>query len=308
MKLLPDGAWPVMLTPFHEDLSVDWEALDAYTDWLVELGSAGLFAVALSGEMFDLTEDERLAIVRRVVDQVDGRVPVVASIVAEGPPDSHARAASRLADTGVDAVVLIASLLLAEDAGEGALHTSIEHILEANPGVMFGIYECPLPYHRILTTDTVAWIAQSGRFLFFKETSHDVAVMAERVQASSGTPMKVFNAGIENLVESLAVGVAGLSGWVVNVYPDLVASLCSLAGGLHGPQARVLQDALDGAERQMADTYPNSAKYLVARRSAVPMLPVSRWRSTALDSTALDAVATAMAELGEGIRSDEQVR
>ena len=38
---LPDGAWPVMLTPFHEDRSIDWDGLDAYTDWLIELGSAG---------------------------------------------------------------------------------------------------------------------------------------------------------------------------------------------------------------------------------------------------------------------------
>ena len=42
---LPTGAWPVMLTPFNENRSIDWDALDAYTDWLIELGSAGLFAV-----------------------------------------------------------------------------------------------------------------------------------------------------------------------------------------------------------------------------------------------------------------------
>ena len=49
MPDLPDGAWPVMLTPFAADLSVDWDVLDRYTDWLIAHDAAGLFPVALSG-------------------------------------------------------------------------------------------------------------------------------------------------------------------------------------------------------------------------------------------------------------------
>ena len=68
----PRGAWPVMLTPFHDDLSIDLEALDRYTDWLVEQGAAGLFPVALSGEMYDLTEEERLLVAGEQVHTESG--------------------------------------------------------------------------------------------------------------------------------------------------------------------------------------------------------------------------------------------
>ena len=40
-----------------------------------------------------------------------------------------------------------------------------------SPGVPLGIYECPAPYHRLLTPEMLAFCAGSGRFLFIKDTS-----------------------------------------------------------------------------------------------------------------------------------------
>jgi 4-hydroxy-tetrahydrodipicolinate synthase len=289
---LPDGAWPVMLTPFTADLQIDWDALDAYTDWLIEQGSAGLFPVALSGEMYELSEEERLAIARRVVERAAGRVPVIASVVESGSAELYAEAAARVAATGVDAVILIASMILGEDEDESGLAAKIRTVLDANEGVFFGIYECPLPYHRILSTDSVKWMAETGRFLFFKETSHDVALMGERVLVSEGTPMKVYNAGIETLVDSLAVGVSGLSGWVVNVYPERVAWLCANSTSMDYPEALEAQGALDRIERGMGPTYPNSAKYLLAQRG-LDFAQNTRWNAKAIDEAQLQALAAA---------------
>ena len=284
VKTLPDGAWPVMLTPFHEDLTVDGAALDEYVDWLIDQGSAGLFPVALSGEMYQLSEEERLAVARRVVARAAGRVPVIASVVDFGSAGEVAASATRLAATGVDAVVLIASVLLAEGDDEQVLREKVAAVIAADPGIALGMYECPLPNHRILSTDTVRWLAETGRFVFFKETSHDVDLMADRVNASSGTPMKIYNAGIETLVESLAVGVSGLSGWVVNVYPEQVAWLCRRALEIEWEAALDAQAALDRIERGMGPTYPNSAKYLIQSRSGLVFPARSRWNATPIDT------------------------
>jgi 4-hydroxy-tetrahydrodipicolinate synthase len=288
---LPDGAWPVMLLPLLDDSSIDWSTLDDYTDWLIEHGSAGLFPVALSGEMYNLSAPERLRVARRVVERSAGRVPVIASVVESGPAAVHARAATELAATGVDAVVLIASMILDEGGEESELIAKVEVILAVNPEVNFGIYECPLPYHRILSTETVRWLAETGRFVFFKETSHDVALMSERVRAAVGTPMKVYNAGIETLVDSLLIGVSGLSGWVVNVHPEKVAWLCANAGVIDYTAAKLAEDALDRVERGMGPTYPNSAKYLVDSRSRLGMNVISRWHSSSIDEPQLESIA-----------------
>ena len=301
IDVLPDGAWPVMLTPFlagsGAELVVDDAALDAYTDWLIEHGSAGLFPVALSGEMFELTEEVRLSIARRVVARSAGRVPVIASVAEAGTAESIAAEVAKVAETGVDAVVLIAALLMEESEDESGLQAKLRVILDLNPGVTFGIYECPLPYHRILSTEAVAWIAQTGRFTFFKETSHSVELMADRVAVSAGTPMKVYNAGIESLVESLAVGVSGLSGWVVNVYPEYVAWIVANATGADDAEALAVQAALDAVERGMGPTYPNSAKHLLAQRSALTFPAISRWRSLPINEAELDALTGGVAAL-----------
>ena len=110
-QLLPQGVWPVMLTPFRLDRSIDWDGLACLTDYYVQSGAAGLFACAGSSEPFDLTDEEKLALVTAVVKQVDGRVVVVGGGLAVGPLEARADFVRRMAETGVDAVILAASLL-----------------------------------------------------------------------------------------------------------------------------------------------------------------------------------------------------
>ncbi|MRG60377.1 dihydrodipicolinate synthase family protein [Agromyces sp. CFH 90414] len=298
------GPYPVMLTPYAEDGTVDFDALDRYTDWLIEHGSGGLFPVALSGEMYDLSDEERLAVAARVVARAAGRVPVAAAAVAAGGADDTAAAVGRMAATEVDVVVLVTSVALAEGDDERMLRTAVDRALAAVPGVAFGIYECPLPYHRLLSDDTVAWLAATGRFTFFKETSHDVDRMAERVRRAIGTPMRIYNAGIENLAESVAVGVTGMSGWIANVYPDAVAELTALAEaeGLT-PRVLELQRALTEAEQRMGPTYPSSAKRLVRLRSGIAFGDSSRWRPAPVDGAELERVLAEADAAIAGVRA-----
>ncbi|WP_395245534.1 dihydrodipicolinate synthase family protein [Agromyces sp. MMS24-K17] len=275
----PTGVWPVMLTPFDADGRVDLAVLDRYTDWLIDQGAAGLFPVALSGEMYELTPLERLLVAERVVHRAAGRVPVAAAIASAGTDEEVADAVGRLAATGVDIVVLVASVALAEGEPDQRLLDLVDVVAAANPDVALGVYECPMPYHRVLRDETVGALAETGRFAFFKETSHDVGRMATRVWFAEGTPLRVFDAGIETLAQSVAAGTAGLSGWIANVHPDAVARLIDLvrAEGA-SPRALALQAALGAAEQAMGPTYPASAKVLVDLRSGIGFAPRSRWR------------------------------
>ena len=70
---------PVMLTPLNSNGSVDFDGLAQLTEFYISTGSTGLFTNCLSGEMFELNEEERLEVTKAVVDQVNGRQPVVAT-------------------------------------------------------------------------------------------------------------------------------------------------------------------------------------------------------------------------------------
>lgn len=107
--------------------------------------------------------------------------------------------------------------------------------------------------------------------------------MAERVRVAAPHGLRVFNAGIENYVQSLQVGVSGLSGWVVNVAPDLVARIGELVASGQVVEALALQSRLEVVEKEMGATYPASAKAIVDARSDAGLGLRSRWRPAEVD-------------------------
>lgn len=157
------GAWPVVLTPFGDDGGIDHAALGRYAEWLIAAGATGLFPVALSGEMYELSLAERLAAVRTVVATAAGRVPVAA--VALGDEGALASEVADISTAGADVVVLVVSLVLAESDDEERLHEIVAEVIEANPDAALGLYECPIPHHRLLSTGALARLAETGRFV-----------------------------------------------------------------------------------------------------------------------------------------------
>ena len=72
---------PVMLTPYKSSLQIDFEGLSKLIDFYQEAGAKGFFANCLSSEMYELSDTERLSLVRHVVRHVNGRFPVVARVL-----------------------------------------------------------------------------------------------------------------------------------------------------------------------------------------------------------------------------------
>ena len=66
------GVWPTMITPFTEDNKPDFKAIEKLTDWYIEKGCAGIFAVCQSSEMAYLSEQEKLDIAKCVAETVEG--------------------------------------------------------------------------------------------------------------------------------------------------------------------------------------------------------------------------------------------
>lgn len=70
------GVVPILLTPFHDDGSIDEPSLRNEVDWTIDGGAHGL-GIALGSEIFKLTEFERDQVISIVIDQARDRVPVV---------------------------------------------------------------------------------------------------------------------------------------------------------------------------------------------------------------------------------------
>ena len=115
----------------------------------------------------------------------------------------------------------------------------------------------------------------SGRFSFYKDTSHSLEVMTARIDAMRGTRLRLYNAAIGSLTPSLRVGASGLSGYAANLYPDLVSWLCD---NLDDPRATDVQRLLTVVEHSVNLRYPTSAKYMLDRSSRLEFRAISRWK------------------------------
>jgi 4-hydroxy-tetrahydrodipicolinate synthase len=100
------GCIPILVTPFHDDLSLDCESLERQIDWVIAEGASGVATLALASEGYKLTEAERDEITRVVVSKTAGHVPVVVSADG-GSPEVAIDRALRAQRAGADALMVL---------------------------------------------------------------------------------------------------------------------------------------------------------------------------------------------------------
>lgn len=271
-----NGVWPVMLTPFTEETEIDEAALEELIEWYLNCGSAGLFAVCQSSEMFLLSLEERVRLARRIVEAVHGRVPVIASGHVSYSLSEQIQELQRMSDTGVDALILISNRLAFENESDDVFLRNLESILRELPeSLPLGFYECPYPYKRILSEEVIRFCAQSGRFYFLKDTSCSMSNIRRKLALLQGSKMKLFNANTSTLLESLRAGAAGFSGVMANYHPELYVWLCR-NWEKHPEMAGHLQGILTMCSLLELKNYPASAKYYLHKERGLSIAPNTR--------------------------------
>lgn len=78
------GVYVIAVTPFHADGALDLESTDRMVDFYLSVGATGLTVLGMMGEAQKLTIEESQLIVRRILERVAGRVPVVVGVSAPG--------------------------------------------------------------------------------------------------------------------------------------------------------------------------------------------------------------------------------
>ena len=73
------GIFAIVVTPFTDELELDEAALRRQIGFCIEAGAAGLVGPANAGEFAAMSDEERQRWIRIVVEEADGRVPVVAA-------------------------------------------------------------------------------------------------------------------------------------------------------------------------------------------------------------------------------------
>lgn len=216
--------YPTMVTPFTDGGEVDFASLERFIGFLLDEGADGLFAVCQSSEMFDLSLEEKIDIAGFV--RKNCRCGVVASGHTQKGHDAQVEAMKKMADTGVNGVVLLSNAFADEDEGDDVFISNLDRFLnDFREDIPLGIYECPHPYKRLLSERELAYLTGTGRFRFFKDTSCNADIMKGRLDAIGDSGMLLFNANVETVAKTASMGAAGFSGVLGNVTVKLIRFL-----------------------------------------------------------------------------------
>ncbi len=256
---------PVMLMPFTEDKKIDYKVLKDLVEFYLKAGAEGLFANCLSSEMFELGKDEMIDSINFIVNEVHGRVPIVATGSFGNTISEQADFIKEVYATGIEAVIVITSLLAEENDEENLFEDNVRNLMELTPNIPLGFYECPIPYKRIMSPSFLSEIVQSDRIKYYKDTSLDLNSIKSKLHATQGFPeFGLFDAYMVHAVGSLQAGSAGLSCIQGNYFPELIVWLCK---NYNDPNLQVQIDKVQNFLIENMDVmhyaYPASAKYFL---------------------------------------------
>jgi 4-hydroxy-tetrahydrodipicolinate synthase len=100
------GSLVALVTPMQVNGEIDWSALKSLVEWHIAEGTHGIVAVGTTGESATLTVDEHCAVIKAVIETVNGRIPVIAGTGANSTREAIELTQSAKA-AGADACLLV---------------------------------------------------------------------------------------------------------------------------------------------------------------------------------------------------------
>ena len=221
------GSIVALITPMTPSAEVDWEALARLVEWHCEEGTNGIVPVGTTGESATLNVDEHLQVIRRTVEVVAGRVPVIAGTGANATAEAiHlTREAKAL---GADA-----SLSVTPYYNRPTQEGLYQHYKAIAQAVDFPIllYNVPPRTGCDLAADTVARLAPLANIVGIKEACGDYQRVAE-IRGQVDEDFIVLSGEDGQTLKMLELGAVGCISVTANVLPKKMAEFCAayLAG------------------------------------------------------------------------------
>lgn len=271
------GSMVALVTPMHDDNSLDWESLSRLLDWHLEKGTHAIVAMGTTGESATLDVDEHLAVIKFVVERVAGRIPVIAGTGANST--SEAIELTRGAkEAGADACLLVAPYYNKPTQQGMYLHHKAIAEAVAIPQILYNV---PGRTAVDLLPETVLELAKVPNIIGIKEATGDMA-RAKAIIDSAPAGFKVISGDDETAVELMILGGHGDISVTANVIPDKLAQMCELAMAGKADEARALNATLMPLHQSLfLEANPIPVKWALAQMGVcgggirLPLTPLS---------------------------------
>lgn len=273
------GCGTALVTPFHQDGSLDEQALGNLVSWQIESGIDFLVPCGTTGETPTLSHDEWLRVIDITIEAAAGRVPIVAGATSNSTFEAVAKAQELASRPGVDAI-LTASPYYNKPTQEGQFQ-HFKAIAEAAHKPVI-LYNVPGRTAANIEPVTIARLADVPNIAGVKEASGNLAQIAE-ICSAARSEFSVLSGDDAMTLPVVAVGGVGVISVISNEIPREMSEMTRAALTNDWDNARqIFRRYLPLMQANFIESSPMPVKAVLAMMGRIeevyrlPMVPVRR--------------------------------
>ena len=222
------GIIPPMVTPLEDWDKLDYHGIEKLINHILKGGVHGLFVLGTTGEAPSLSHQLRKEVIKRTLDQVGTKVPVLVGITDTSFIETI-NIAEFAAEAGASAVVLAPPYYF--PAGQPELIEYIEHLEQRLPLPLF-LYNMPTHTKMIFEPETVKKASELPGVIGLKDSSGNMVYFHQLQQLfKDQDDFKLFVGPEELLGETLVLGGHGGVCGGANLIPELYVSMYETSKG-----------------------------------------------------------------------------
>ncbi|MGN0347407.1 MAG: 4-hydroxy-tetrahydrodipicolinate synthase [Lachnospiraceae bacterium] len=218
-----EGAGVAIVTPFHEDGSVNYEQFGKNIEYQIANGTDAIIVCGTTGEASTLTHEEHLSVIKYCVDVVNGRIPVIAG-TGSNCTETAIYLSQEAEKIGADGLLVVTPYYnkatqkgLKEHFTMIANSVKIPIILYNIPGRTGGV--------NILPETVVSLCKEVPNIIGVKDATGNFSQIAKLMALSKGM-VDVYSGNDDQVVPLLALGGRGVISVLSNVAPQQTHDMC----------------------------------------------------------------------------------
>ena len=256
------GSIVALVTPMHSDsLDIDGRALKKLVEWHIEQGTHSIVAVGTTGESATLDVSEHSAVIRAVVEQVAGRIPVIAGTGANSTREAI-ELTKAAKEAGADACLLVTPYY--NKPTQEGLYLHHKAIAEAE-AIDQILYNVPGRTACDMQIETVLRLSAIENIVGIKEATGDLQ-RAGQLIAQCPADFAVYSGDDHTARELMLLGGSGDISVTANVAPKLMSQMCAAALAGDSALAAELDGQLIGLHDAMfVEANPIPVKWAVSQ-------------------------------------------
>lgn len=217
------GSMVALVTPLLEG-RVDVEQLQALVEFHIQSGTHAIIAAGTTGEAGTLSYEEKLLVIKTVVDASRERIPVIAGTAANATRDciQLTQAAMELGAHG--ALIMAPAYIKPTQEGLYQHYSAVAHAV-AIPVILYNV---PGRTACDLLPETIARLAKISNIVAVKEATGQMSRLQQILRLSENN-IDVFSGDDPTAVSWMLAGARGVISVTANVAPKQMAQLCDLA-------------------------------------------------------------------------------